>query len=51
VRALQMQPWYGARLQLSKARTVFDDTGAIADETIRDQIAGFMAGFVDFCRG
>lgn len=49
-RTLQMQPWHGARLQVSKANTVFDDNGAVTDDTVRDQLAAFIIGFADFCR-
>jgi chromate reductase, NAD(P)H dehydrogenase (quinone) len=42
--------WSGGRLLVSRAGTVFDDRGEIADASIRDSIRKFIAGFVDYAR-
>jgi NAD(P)H-dependent FMN reductase len=48
LRALGTRPWFEARLLVSRAGDVFDDSGAIADEKLRGQIARFADGFVEF---
>lgn len=50
LRALGTQPWFGARLMVSRAATVFDANGALTDAAIREQLRGFVAGFVQFVR-
>jgi len=48
LRTLGTRPWFGGRLYVSRAHTVFDETGALTDETIRKQLRQFLSGFVDF---
>jgi chromate reductase, NAD(P)H dehydrogenase (quinone) len=50
LRTLRTQPWFGGRLQVSRAQSVFDQAGALTDATIRDQLREFLAGFVAFAR-
>jgi NAD(P)H-dependent FMN reductase len=41
---------YTGRLLVSRAGSVFDANGNIADATVSDSVARFMAGFVEFIR-
>jgi NAD(P)H-dependent FMN reductase len=50
VRALGMEPWFGGRLMVSRANGVFDETGAMTDDGIREQLQRFISGFEDFTR-
>jgi NAD(P)H-dependent FMN reductase len=50
LKTLGTQPWFGARLQVSRAREVFDQDGNLVDARVREQLAKFMAGFAAFCR-
>jgi NAD(P)H-dependent FMN reductase len=40
--------WSGGRLLVSRAGTVFDASGEITDEAVRENLRRFMAGFVSF---
>jgi NAD(P)H-dependent FMN reductase len=51
LRTLGTRPWFGARLMVSRAATVFDANGALTDAALREQLRGFVAGFVQFVRG
>jgi len=51
LRTLGTRPWFGGRLMVSRAGSVFDDAGALKDLTIRKQLQEFIHGFVDFVRG
>ena len=46
LRTLGMQPWFGAKLMVSRAGTVFDANGEITDEKTRGQLQQFLQGFV-----
>lgn len=48
LRTLGTKPWFGGRLLVSRAQTVFDDHGKITDEAIKKQLAQFLMGFVAF---
>lgn len=37
--------WFGGRLMVSRANTVFDANGKLVDEKIAEQLRGFVAGF------
>lgn len=50
LRYLGTKPWYEGRLLVSRAQTVFDDTGALADDAIKAQLRQFVTGFVAFVR-
>lgn len=47
LRTLGTNPWFGGRLQVSRAGHVFKD-GALADDETRGRLAGFVAGFAAF---
>ena len=49
-RTLRTKPWFGPPLRLSEAAKVFDETGTLTDEKLREQVQAFMAGFVAFIR-
>lgn len=48
LRTLGMRPWFGGRLMVSRAGSVFNDAGDIMDEKIKAQLRQFVHGFVDF---
>jgi NAD(P)H-dependent FMN reductase len=48
LRTLGTRPWFGGRLMVSRAGSVFDDGGAIKDAAVQEQLRQFMQGFVDF---
>jgi NAD(P)H-dependent FMN reductase len=48
IRTLGMRPWFGSRLIVSNAKTVFDDAGNLVDEQIRTRLQKFMEGFAKF---
>lgn len=50
LRTLRTRPWFGGRLMVSRAGDVFDDTGALADEQVREQLRQFVEGFAAFAR-
>jgi NAD(P)H-dependent FMN reductase len=50
LRTLGMQPWYGGRLMVSRAGSVFNDSGDLADEKMKAQLQQFMRGFVEFVK-
>jgi len=48
LRTLGTKPWFGGRLMVSRASTVFNEAGILTDETIKKQLQQFLQGFVDF---
>ncbi|TXI04236.1 MAG: NAD(P)H-dependent oxidoreductase [Rhizobium sp.] len=48
LRTLGTDPWFGGRLMVSRAGSVFDETGAIVDEKARHNLATFIEGFSAF---
>lgn len=48
LRYLGTRPWFGGRLLVSHANTLFDDSGHLTEEKTREQLRLFMQGFVDF---
>jgi chromate reductase len=48
LRTLGTKPWFGARLMVSHAASVFDDAGQLKDDKVNAQLAQFMAGFTAF---
>jgi chromate reductase, NAD(P)H dehydrogenase (quinone) len=48
IRTLGMLPWFAGRLQVSTAAKVFDATGAVVDEAVRDRVRTFIEGYVAF---
>ncbi|MBS1189878.1 MAG: putative flavoprotein [Rhodocyclaceae bacterium] len=49
-RTLGADLWSGGRLLVSRAAGVIDANGQITDPAIRDNLAKFVAGFVDYVR-
>jgi chromate reductase len=48
LRTLGTRPWFGQRLQVSGAKSLFDAAGELADEETRARLRAFIAGFVEF---
>jgi NAD(P)H-dependent FMN reductase len=48
LRTLGTKPWFGGRLLVSRAQTVFDEHGKIIDEAIKKQLEQFLRGFAEF---
>jgi NAD(P)H-dependent FMN reductase len=51
LRTLGTRPWFGPRLMVSRADTVFDGEGRLTDEALRTRVRDFMAGFARFTGG
>src|SRR5437762_13789313 len=51
LRTLGTKPWFGGRLMVSRAQTVFDADGKMTDDGIKKQLEQFLRGFVDFIGG
>jgi chromate reductase, NAD(P)H dehydrogenase (quinone) len=49
LKTLGTNPWFGARLQVSRAGDVFDKDGRLVDDRVRDQLRKYLAGFAAFC--
>jgi chromate reductase len=50
LRTLGMRPWFGGRLMVSRAHTLFDASGELADAALRKQLTEFMRGYVAFVK-
>jgi chromate reductase, NAD(P)H dehydrogenase (quinone) len=50
LRTLGTQFWAGARLQVSRAGSVFDEAGNLKDSGVEEQLQQFLAGYVAFVR-
>lgn len=48
LRTLGTNIWTGGRVLVSRAGNVFDDSGTIRDESVKEQLAAFLAGFAAF---
>jgi len=48
LRALGVRAWFGPRMGIGGAGKVFDHDGRLVDETVREQLRAFVAGFVAF---
>jgi chromate reductase, NAD(P)H dehydrogenase (quinone) len=48
MRTLRAQPWFGGRLAVAHASTVFDEAGTLKDDKVRAQLRDFVQGFVQF---
>ncbi len=48
LRTLGTQFWAGGRLMVSRAASVFDESGALTDTAVSEQLRQFLAGFVSF---
>jgi chromate reductase len=50
LRTLGTQTWFGGRLQVSRAGSVFNEAGELNDAAIREQLRKYLAGFVGFIK-
>ena len=50
LRTLGTQPWFGARLAVSRAGGVFDDSGNIKDSVVEELLKQFLTGYVSFLK-
>jgi NAD(P)H-dependent FMN reductase len=50
LRTLGTQPWFGGRIQVPRAATVFDEAGNLKDSGLEEQLKQFLAGYVSFVR-
>lgn len=50
LRTLGMRPWFGAKLQVSRANNVFNESGDVVDDTARTQLEKFIDGFIRFVK-
>lgn len=50
LRYLGTKTWFEGRLLVSHAASAFDASGAITDDKVRNQLAQFVQGFVEFVR-
>jgi NAD(P)H-dependent FMN reductase len=48
LKTLGTEAWFGGRLQVSRAGDVFDESGALVDARVREQLRAFLAGFCAF---
>jgi chromate reductase len=50
LRTLGMRPWFGGRLLVPRAASVFNDAGDLVDEKVKTQLQQFVHDFVDFVK-
>jgi chromate reductase len=50
LRTLGTKPWFGGRLMVSRAGSVFNEAGEMVDENMKTQLQHFMQGFCEFCK-
>jgi chromate reductase, NAD(P)H dehydrogenase (quinone) len=50
LRTLGTNPWFGGRMMVSRAHTVFDAQGELTDDGVKQQLRQFLSGFADFVR-
>lgn len=48
LRTLGTAPWFGGRMMVSNAATIFDTQGRLQDEAIRARLQAFVNGFAAF---
>jgi chromate reductase len=48
LRTLGTQVWSGGRLMVSRAASVFDESGTLKDAAVLEQLRQFLAGYVSF---
>jgi chromate reductase, NAD(P)H dehydrogenase (quinone) len=48
LRTLGTEPWFGGRMLVSRAATVFDENGNLTDEKVAQQLQEFIRGFAEF---
>jgi NAD(P)H-dependent FMN reductase len=50
LRTLGTRPFFGGRLQVSRAGSVFNEAGELTDQAIREQLRKYLAGFSAFVK-
>jgi NAD(P)H-dependent FMN reductase len=50
LRTLGTRAWFGGRLTIARAGSVFEAGGQLKDAAIQEQLRQFLAGFVEFVR-
>lgn len=50
LRTLGTRPWFGGRLMVSRAGTVFNEAGELVDEKMKAQLQKFLQGFAEFAK-
>jgi NAD(P)H-dependent FMN reductase len=48
LRTLETRPWFGGRLVVPRAATVFDATGRLVDESVTKRLREFVTGFAGY---
>jgi chromate reductase len=48
LRTLGTHTWFGGRLMVSRAQSVFDEAGVLKDAAVKEQLRQFMQGFAEF---
>ncbi len=48
LRTLGTQAWWGGRLMVSRAGSVFDESGVLKDAAVEEQLRQFLSGYVSF---
>jgi len=51
LRVLGTRPWFGPKIQVTGAAEVFDESGRLLDDALRERLAVFMEGFASFVGG
>lgn len=50
LRTLGTRPWFGGRLMVSRAGSVFNEAGEMVDEKMKEQLKQYLQGFVEFAK-
>jgi NAD(P)H-dependent FMN reductase len=50
LRTLGTRTWFGPKLMVSRAGSVFNEAGELTDDAIREQLGKYLAGFVAFIK-
>jgi NAD(P)H-dependent FMN reductase len=50
LRTLETRPWFGGRLLVSKASSIFDPKGNLTDEAVKKKLQQFLTAFVEDVR-
>ena len=50
LRTLGTRPWFGGRLMVSRAGSVFNEAGDMVDEKMKAQLQKFLHGFAEFAK-
>jgi chromate reductase, NAD(P)H dehydrogenase (quinone) len=50
LRTLRTRAWFGGRLFVARAGSIFDESGRIANDATKEQLRQFIDGFVTFVR-